>query len=120
VKPTTLFFRLVVWSWLAAMLLAGSASAAYVCPKDMGAASASALRADCADNDQPALCATYLRGSSANTPEAPPPAGGEPSRPLSIAPSSPFGDVAAWRPTQQIASSGSAIPVYLATARLRH
>lgn len=101
------------------MLLVGSASAAYICPTDMGASHARALQADCTDNDQPVLCAAYVRGSAGTTLQAEPPAGGDRSRPLSVAPESPFQDEANLRVTQRIAPSGGTVPIYLVTARLR-
>lgn len=113
--------RLIAWTWLAALLLTGSASAAYVCPTDMaGGNVASMQQVGCVDGDQPALCASYLRGIATSSPQPHPPVGGD-APPLI---SEPF-----WRlssrtaqevlPALRTVPTTSSVPIYLATARLR-
>jgi hypothetical protein len=121
VKNSITVRRLIAWTWLAALLLTGSASAAYVCPTDMAGVNVVSLRqVGCADDDQPALCATYLRGAPASATQPHPPAGGD---------APPRIYVQFWRlasptaqevlPAVRNAPSPSPVPIYLATARLR-
>lgn len=115
------FRRLVAWTWLAALLLTGSAAAAYVCPADMANGNvASMLQIGCADGDQPALCANYLRGSPSSAPQPHPPVTGDAPRPTS----GPFWRTAAVAGQERLlpqrtVPSTSPVPIYLATARLR-
>ncbi|WP_153950368.1 MULTISPECIES: hypothetical protein [Cupriavidus] len=113
--------RLIAWTWLAALLLTGSASAAYVCPTDMASGKVTTMQQiGCVDDDQPAFCASYLRGSPVNAPQPHPPgAGGPPTRTCELV----------WRPASVTAQklslslrgepAPSSVPIYLATARLR-
>lgn len=121
VKSTFALCRVIVWAWFAAMLLMGSASAAYVCPIETSSGGIRAHAADCADYDQPALCAAYFRGSAVNTLQVDPPMGGDPSRARSIAPECPWHGAASLTVGRRdVPLGGSSVPIYLVTARLRH